>query len=139
MDALRRSHAGSFLRHGTPWRYLSFLLLILAVLGYGGLPSNPPVGLDLTQVTILTDPDSHGGSERIIAPAQAKEFRSRDRLAEPQAAGGHSDAPPALVPTIVLDLSTKTAACESLPRVRGTVAGRAFCNPPRAPPAPLTI
>lgn len=139
LDALRRSHAGGFLRHGTPWRYPAFVLLVLAAVAYAGLPSNPPIGLDLAPGSILTDPDSHGGSGQIVAPTQAKEYRSRDPLAGPQAATGQSDAPPALVPTAAFHFSGQPAACGILPRAGGIVSGRAFCNPSRAPPAPLII
>ena len=83
MGDLQASLADKIGRHWAPGRILAFVLLGFALLGYAGLPSNPPTSpLHFRTASIV---QMHPGAlpEGLLVPTQAKEHRSRDTLAEP--------------------------------------------------------
>jgi hypothetical protein len=113
-------------------RMLAFTLLLLALVGYGSLPSHPPVPILHAQfaqsVVTLTTTDR----ERVVAPQQADEHRSR------QIVGDLSDpdgADPATCPSApkapCLAASLRPSA---VPPAQLHVQ-RAFSPNPRAPPS----
>lgn len=61
-------------------RALSFALLVLALLSYCGLPSNPPD--DLFKATWLQLANADEAGTIFVAPSQAKEYRARDVAAD---------------------------------------------------------
>lgn len=97
---MRQAHAMVMRNVDAAMRCASFCLLILALLGYCGLPSNPPADLFQAKWMQLSAGDT---SARRIAPTQADEHFGRegyslDQPATPDAADdGDSPAKAALV------------------------------------------
>ncbi len=107
------------------------MLLVLALLAYGGLPSNPPAAVAMqSEIVVAIAADMPG--ERYIAPTQVKEYRSRLTLADEPGHAGAIDAPagPArLVPPLAYETIAFRQAAASFGQVPD-----ATCNGPRAPP-----
>jgi hypothetical protein len=83
LDNIRLIDLGAALRHASARRSLSFALLALALIGYCGLPSNPPKAL----LQVFDEPaPRHTGldsrSDPCVAPTQAEEYRCRELLVE---------------------------------------------------------
>lgn len=82
MGRSRRNRFGTCLHIDVPWHVMSSVLLVLAVLGYGGLPSNPPSVPTAEDRILFAGTGCHLTQERYVAPVQAKEYRQRTRTAE---------------------------------------------------------
>lgn len=134
MGGLRLNHFGTILRRGTPWRSLSFALLTLALLGYAGLPSDPPTGLHRISDETALKASLHSPRARFIAPTQAKEQRGRVTLADIATSGGDPDAP--ALPPVHVELSVPYGADLSMRTVNAdpVTDGVTGSKHPRAPP-----
>lgn len=107
------------------------MLLVLALLAYGGLPSNPPVPVAHHGGLVVAVEGSMPG-ERFIAPTQVREYRSRVSLAGLEDGG---DAPKPLAPVI----SVVPPDVDGLPATRPAPeplhsSWSATYKSPRAPP-----
>jgi len=122
------------LRRGTPWRCLSFALLTLALLGYSGLPSDPPTGLHRIGSEAALKVSLQSPRSRFIAPTQAKEHRGRATLADIATDAGDLDAP--ALPPVHVELFVPYGADLTMPTVNAdpVTDGVTGSKRPRAPP-----
>lgn len=138
MSNSRRNMFGLGARHGMPWRLISYVLLILASLGYGGLPSNPPAGLYQTGWISLAEASGNAFDHRLFAPTQAKEYRKRLVIVADLA----DEDPPALdagacLPAEISCLPAPGGAAAADTVVADLVTLPAAGASARAPPLPL--
>lgn len=117
-----------------PRRLVSFALLVFAVLGYGALPSSSPSELFRTQWTAAAVDGSCDDPHRLIAPGQAKEYRSRILLAVSRSADG--DPQPAFL-DVSVDALGEPAVMLAQPLEQPLLHGFDFGGTPgpRAPPS----
>lgn len=117
-------------------RCLSFTLLILALVGYCGLPSNPPADLFQSKWLQMASVDVHE-PHRLVAPTQVKEHRAREgQLELERARSGKDKATAAIAPDDVSAPAASDTACSALPSCE--TATPTTARHPRAPPHGLS-
>lgn len=89
MGSSQQKHCGHRMRHLDLWRVLGFALLFLALVGYCGLPSNPPPTLFATVDVDGSEGPSLSSLEpapkHFVAPTQVEEYRGRETIADADA------------------------------------------------------
>ena len=139
MGGLQESLAGKIGRRWAPGRNLAFVLLGFALIGYCGLPSNPPSGLDDFQTASHAQADDLAAPKKLLAPTQAKEHRTRDSLAEPET-DQPDDRLPIALPRPGVEFTGPFRHAAGLGASRSaTLPGLAHPYSSRAPPVPQVI
>ena len=113
------------------------MLLLLALVAYCGLPSNPPADLFQTQWLQIASVDVDE-PRRLVAPTQVKEHRAREGLLElEQAKSGKGKAAATAAPDDVTAPVVADTACPEVPSFGTAVlmTGKHSRAPPRGLPA----
>lgn len=127
-------HTAPTRRHVQAWRFLQFVLLLLAVLGYAGLPSTPSNGLQIAAALSDETEAAPSAPHKFSAPQQEQEYRSRDT----QLPDAHDDTDPIVTFDGPVQANVFTQA---VPPLSGSLQPAEFAIHvrARAPPLPLSL